>query len=323
MPSPLLVPAITAGAGLVSQGINAMSQGSMNKKTRRHQIYMYDRQRADALSDWNMQNAYNTPAAQMARLKEAGLNPNLVYGNGAATSEAGAVRSSDTGNWNPQAPQFDLGGVANNSLAAYYDTQIKQQQLSNLEAENVYKMVLTAAAALGMGLTEAKTNTEKTKNQQGQFDLSLSQDLRATTLEFKRATVQKILAEIQRTSVQTKTALDENERRAALNASNIKEAAERILSMRIMRAKTQDERNNLQEQLKQLKLDTNLKEYEKKLRDQGIVPGSPWWWKTVGDAVDSTTFNADDAQQSWKDRNFKRWMQKNNFKPQSGAGGKW
>ena len=28
---------------------------------------------------WNMQNAYNDPSAQMARLKEAGLNPNLIY----------------------------------------------------------------------------------------------------------------------------------------------------------------------------------------------------------------------------------------------------
>ena len=31
---------------------------------------------------WNMQNAYNTPQAQMERLKQAGLNPNLMYGQG-------------------------------------------------------------------------------------------------------------------------------------------------------------------------------------------------------------------------------------------------
>ena len=31
---------------------------------------------------WNMQNAYNTPKAQMQRLKDAGLNPALMYGQG-------------------------------------------------------------------------------------------------------------------------------------------------------------------------------------------------------------------------------------------------
>lgn len=37
-----------------------------------------------SLENWNRENAYNTPAAQMARLKAAGLNPNLVYGSGSA-----------------------------------------------------------------------------------------------------------------------------------------------------------------------------------------------------------------------------------------------
>lgn len=38
---------------------------------------------------WHMQNEYNTPSAQMQRYREAGLNPNLIYGstsNGNASS---------------------------------------------------------------------------------------------------------------------------------------------------------------------------------------------------------------------------------------------
>lgn len=34
---------------------------------------------------WERANKYNAPAEQMERLKNAGLNPNLVYGNGGAT----------------------------------------------------------------------------------------------------------------------------------------------------------------------------------------------------------------------------------------------
>lgn len=34
---------------------------------------------------WNLQNQYNDPVAQMERLSNAGLNPNLVYGGGNVT----------------------------------------------------------------------------------------------------------------------------------------------------------------------------------------------------------------------------------------------
>lgn len=43
------------------------------------------------LQQWMRQNAYNDPSQQMARLKAAGLNPNLVYGTGTV---AGNVTSS-------------------------------------------------------------------------------------------------------------------------------------------------------------------------------------------------------------------------------------
>lgn len=38
------------------------------------------------LEKWNMENAYNSPAAQMQRYAEAGLNPNLIYGTGSASA---------------------------------------------------------------------------------------------------------------------------------------------------------------------------------------------------------------------------------------------
>ena len=39
-------------------------------------------------SFWQANNDYNSPKSQMQRLEEAGLNPNLVYGNGGATHQA-------------------------------------------------------------------------------------------------------------------------------------------------------------------------------------------------------------------------------------------
>ena len=78
-----------AGTQLASQGINAFSTSSMNRKTREWNEAMYQKQRQDALDDWNRQTLYNSPIEQMKRLKEAGLNPNLVYGSGQARTPAG------------------------------------------------------------------------------------------------------------------------------------------------------------------------------------------------------------------------------------------
>lgn len=46
------------------------------------------------LEMWNRQNVYNSPVEQMARLKDAGLNPNLMYGQG-NTGNASSAPSYD------------------------------------------------------------------------------------------------------------------------------------------------------------------------------------------------------------------------------------
>ena len=54
---------------------------------------------------WKMQNAYNTPKAQMGRLTDAGLNPNLIYGSGSAnTGVAGSISPSKASPYQIQNP---------------------------------------------------------------------------------------------------------------------------------------------------------------------------------------------------------------------------
>ena len=99
-----------AGANLMETGINALATGSANRATRKWNEKMYGIQRADSLADWNMQNEYNSPKNVMARYKEAGLNPNLIYGNGTNAS-AGTVRSSSPGSYTARPVQLDLGAA--------------------------------------------------------------------------------------------------------------------------------------------------------------------------------------------------------------------
>ena len=81
---------------ILNSSINYAAQADINKRTQKYNREMYERQRADSLSDWTRQNEYNSPTSQMARLREAGLNPNLVYGKG-ADNTAQAIRSSSPG----------------------------------------------------------------------------------------------------------------------------------------------------------------------------------------------------------------------------------
>jgi hypothetical protein len=66
-------------------------------------LFTAKRNRQNALDDWNRQNEYNSPAAQMQRYKDAGLSPNLIYGQ---TNTAAPIRSTDM-----VAPQIDTKNV--------------------------------------------------------------------------------------------------------------------------------------------------------------------------------------------------------------------
>ena len=81
---PFIAPLIAGVSSLFGAGLNAASQKSANSTNMKIARY----QNAWNLEQWNRENAYNLPTAQMARLKAAGLNPNLVYGSGAQTTSA-------------------------------------------------------------------------------------------------------------------------------------------------------------------------------------------------------------------------------------------
>lgn len=56
------------------------------RRTAKEQRQAYQQQVADNLAQWNRQNQYDSPSAQMARFADAGLNPDLIYGQQSNTS---------------------------------------------------------------------------------------------------------------------------------------------------------------------------------------------------------------------------------------------
>lgn len=93
MAGPLAVAGLTAGASILGSYINSnqsrrnvldTNRGNiaLTEQQLENNLQLADHQFSKNLEMWNIQNAYNSPESQMARYKQAGLNPALMYGQG-------------------------------------------------------------------------------------------------------------------------------------------------------------------------------------------------------------------------------------------------
>ena len=88
-----------AGA-VVGTGANIVSTAMTNRANER----MQQQQNAWNLEQWNRNNEYNSPAAQMQRLKAAGINPDLMYGQNAGGASGNSSSPAQGSNPIPKQP---------------------------------------------------------------------------------------------------------------------------------------------------------------------------------------------------------------------------
>lgn len=99
-----------AGANIIGAANAAMSYGT-HKADRKFNAKQAEIARDWQEKMWNQANEYNNPSAAMQRLTEAGLNPNLIYGNGADTTAASVPsteKASYSGNIVPKLENIAL-----------------------------------------------------------------------------------------------------------------------------------------------------------------------------------------------------------------------
>lgn len=97
------------------------------------------------LAMWHMQNEYNSPAAQVKRLKDAGINPALMYGQ---MSDAGNAQNTPTADAAPvygkryDAPQIDpltaaqIANINADTKQKLKDTDLTDQQIQGAIIHN-------------------------------------------------------------------------------------------------------------------------------------------------------------------------------------------
>ena len=116
---------LLSGLGAVLGGpigglVGSLGSSLLGNRGARNRQKLADQQN---IKFWNMQNAYNTPKQQMARLKDAGLNPNLIYGSNANTGVAGSVSPSKASPYNVQNP-----------VPSVLQSALLQSQIANLNS---------------------------------------------------------------------------------------------------------------------------------------------------------------------------------------------
>lgn len=289
MPGPLL-PLAVAGIGASSSIFNAFMQGRQNRLNREFAQQQYQTEKMDNLSFWNMQNEYNSPKAQMARLKAAGLNPNMVYGGGAATTPAQPLRAPSA-SYTGEAPRVDLGTPAAQGLETYQNMQLQKQQMDLMHEKILTEQQLRSK--IGADVVKIMQDTAKSK-----WDVQRSKELFEGQYTYQKLLNEKTIAGINQTIASTSVLLQRNEREAAQTASNLKEALERILTMRANRVNTVMERGRITEGIKSLQWSNALKNLEYSLRAKGINPNGAFWERMLGTLANDLEKNPSKFTQS-------------------------
>lgn len=130
MPFPAIAPAvgaaaISAGGSILGSLLSGHQNYSNTKKLMAYQNQMN-------IDNWKMENMYNSPGAQMARLREAGLNPSLVYSSG-TDNTGGSIGSSSPAS---MAGNVDYSQAIPSAVNTYFSAKMQEQQFKNMQFQN-------------------------------------------------------------------------------------------------------------------------------------------------------------------------------------------
>ena len=109
---------------------NLFTGGMSARKQYKYQSMLMDKQNQQQIDFWKMNNEYNTPLAQRARLEQAGYNPDLMVGG-----SGNMYQSQMPGAASGSAPNVDYGSFSDN-LRFAMQAQVMDAQVSKIEAEN-------------------------------------------------------------------------------------------------------------------------------------------------------------------------------------------
>jgi hypothetical protein len=261
---------IGVGVDAASGVFNAISQQESNRKNREFTEHMYDRTKQDNLEFWNMQNAYNTPASQMQRYKDANLNPNLIYGSSGDNS-AGNIPSGQVVQGSNRPVSVEPRGMS--SMLMMADLKIKQAQANNLIEQTE---VIRQDATL-----------RRVQAQQAGFDFDYAN-------EFRGLNADGLYESVRQKRVGSDLAINRDAREAIANSASVSEAAARTLNLieqnkgfSLEREHTSADTDRIRQNIIQMQKDGRLKDFEIMLNKANVSKSDPLWQRIIADFFSS------------------------------------
>lgn len=233
---------------IVGQIADTIGQTRSNKKANESNERLAREQQAWNEKMWAKNNAYNDPSAQMARLKDAGLNPRLIYGqsSGAAAGNASEVKGYDRA----ESKSVYNGTTAFADMVNFKNTETQTDNLKSMEEVNKQEALVKAQEVLNKTLDVDRKG----------FDLGVSKELRETSLQAARANAEQQMQNAIKSGAEAKVSVNTSDQRIKQAEIEVKKA--------ISQLKGQD----LENELKKLSLN---------LRQNGIIDSDPIIWRLV------------------------------------------
>lgn len=208
---------------------------------------------------WNMQNFYNSPAEQMKRYADAGLNPNLIYGQGTSGNATSSPSYNPTSATKPQSltpPQLPLFKPSLPTNISGIEQSIMDYQRLGKDIEQKDEQINFTSA--NTALTDEKVVAQRIAND---FDMR-TQDLRYLSMDLDNKVKLGILneKEAQTEYLKQKAEIDKKDYRLREQKaySDIKYQDEKTKEV------TQDIKNK-EQALEKLKAETEKFQQENKL----------------------------------------------------------
>lgn len=249
---------LSAGTGLLGGLFNIGATKSAGKNQMKLAQYQYDK----AVEMWNRQNEYNAPKAQMARLSEAGLNPNLVYGSG-----------NVAGNTSAQAPTYNPPDMSHfipdyrGAFQATFDNMQRMATIKNLDSQNDNLAKQNQVLESQIALNEANRHAIDAKTQ-GQLLMN-----KQIPEETKRLLLQNLYQSLQNT--EKGIALDYFEDFQKANLDKLKKENQQINQQTLLSAaqtlETEARKRNINANTQRTIMETGLIPLHQQLLTQNIA----------------------------------------------------
>lgn len=124
---------IGEGGSLLGTALQYVTGSKAQKKQFEYNSRLMDKQNAMNIANWQMENEYNSPSNQIARLRSAGLNPDLFYGQTSAATLGASMTPVSGSSVSPQSPiSTDFG----QSTLAARSLDIQEKIADSVAAKN-------------------------------------------------------------------------------------------------------------------------------------------------------------------------------------------